>query len=226
MKGLPRVTQGLMQKMAADAKKGTYRVTISNILIDVFPYVFPPRSAFSESSKTLYEAIGAVEGKLVLDMGTGTGIQAIVAAKAGASHVDAADICPEAVACARHNAQLNGLEHKITVYESNLFSSIPAKQYDTIIANLPIMDYPEKNIKMHSLFDPGLRHHEQLFQESSAHLADQGAIMLTHADLDGKDAFERLESLGFKYGYRFSIQKQISALGHQWRTYEFRRGKL
>lgn len=59
----------------------------------------------------------------VLDMGTGSGIQAIVAA-ATAARVVAIDINPEAVRLARENARTNGVADKVTVLEGDLFAPV------------------------------------------------------------------------------------------------------
>jgi len=52
------------------------------------------------------------EGERVLDMGTGSGVNAILAATKGAQ-VLAVDINPRAVEAARANAQGNGVAHKV-----------------------------------------------------------------------------------------------------------------
>jgi predicted nicotinamide N-methyase len=51
-----------------------------------------------------------VRGRRVLDLGTGSGLVAIVAAKSGAASVVAADIDDNAIAAARLNATVNGVE--------------------------------------------------------------------------------------------------------------------
>lgn len=55
------------------------------------------------------ERIG-LAGKVVLDVGTGTGILAIAAAKMGAAKVYAVDVSQEALELARENMRLNGVE--------------------------------------------------------------------------------------------------------------------
>lgn len=50
-----------------------------------------------------------VAGRRVLDLGTGSGLVAIAAARAGARKVTAADVDPYAIAAARLNAQANGV---------------------------------------------------------------------------------------------------------------------
>ncbi|MCS7260968.1 MAG: 50S ribosomal protein L11 methyltransferase [Anaerolineae bacterium] len=59
-------------------------------------------------------------GDIVLDLGSGSGILAIAAARLGAAQVLALDIDPEAVRVARDNVRCNGLESIITVQHGTL----------------------------------------------------------------------------------------------------------
>lgn len=59
-------------------------------------------------------------GDTVLDLGSGSGILAIAAARLGAAHVFALDIDPEAVRVARENVQRNGLDSTIIVHHGTL----------------------------------------------------------------------------------------------------------
>ena len=71
---------------------------------------------------------------VVLDMGTGSGIGAVFAAKIS-NQVTAADINPEAVRCVQINALLNKVE--ICAYQSDLFAALPPQKYDVILFNPP-----------------------------------------------------------------------------------------
>ena len=73
----------------------------------------------------------------VLDVGTGTGILALAAARLG-SGVLAIDVDPEAVAAALENVRLNGLEARILV-EDTLLQAI-RQQFALILANLTTLD--------------------------------------------------------------------------------------
>src|SRR5208283_1062878 len=73
-----------------------------------------------------------------LDIGTGSGILAIAAAKLGYSPVHAFDFDPEAVRIARTNARANGV-HKILRISRGDVAKLPirpGRQYDLICANL------------------------------------------------------------------------------------------
>lgn len=72
----------------------------------------------------------------VLDMGTGTGIGALAAAR-WARQVVAVDIDETAVRCAQINVLLNRLEDKITICQGDLFAPVPGQQFDRILFNPP-----------------------------------------------------------------------------------------
>lgn len=74
-----------------------------------------------------------VKDKDVIDIGCGTGILAILAAKRGASSVDAADIDEWAVSNTAENARINSVD--ITVWQGDI-ASINGKSYDIVLANI------------------------------------------------------------------------------------------
>jgi HemK-related putative methylase len=74
----------------------------------------------------------------VLDMGTGSGVCAVIAARR-ARRVVAVDINPEAVRCAAINSLLNHFEHKIDVRHGDLFEPVLAERFDMIVFNPPFL---------------------------------------------------------------------------------------
>jgi release factor glutamine methyltransferase len=74
----------------------------------------------------------------VLDMGTGTGICAVFAAK-HARLVVAVDINAEAVRCAGINILMNHQESKIEVRHGDLFEPVLAERFDLILFNPPFL---------------------------------------------------------------------------------------
>jgi methylase of polypeptide subunit release factors len=89
----------------------------------VLPEVFNPTLFFS--SELLANVLADVvrPGYAVLDMGTGSGIQAITAACLGA-RVVAVDVLPAAVRCTRINALLNSVETQIDARQGTLFAPV------------------------------------------------------------------------------------------------------
>ena len=74
-------------------------------------------------------------GMTVFDVGTGSGVLAIVAAKLGAKRVEAVDFDPVAVRVARENVRQNGAEDVVRTERSDLLKSVAGKA-DLIIANI------------------------------------------------------------------------------------------
>jgi release factor glutamine methyltransferase len=74
-------------------------------------------------------------GARVLDLGTGSGIGAISAARK-AQHVLATDINPQAVRCARLNALLNGVEQRVEARQADLFDGL-TERFDLVLFNPP-----------------------------------------------------------------------------------------
>jgi ribosomal protein L11 methyltransferase len=70
----------------------------------------------------------------VLDLGTGSGILAIAAAKLGAGHVLAVDRDPVAVKTARGNLVTNGVQGVVSVMEGSLQDV--SKSYDLVVVNI------------------------------------------------------------------------------------------
>ena len=85
------------------------------------------------SIRLLEETIKGNE--ILADIGTGSGILSIAAAKLGASHIDAVDIDETALPVAANNIQLNGVESVIHLQTGNGLDACDGK-YDVIIANI------------------------------------------------------------------------------------------
>lgn len=73
-------------------------------------------------------------GMRVLDLGTGTGILALIAARLGAADVLAVDNDVNAVAVARRNARANDAAHQIRVVHGSLAEV--GEPYDLVVANI------------------------------------------------------------------------------------------
>jgi methylase of polypeptide subunit release factors len=74
----------------------------------------------------------------VLDLGTGSGVCALFAAR-HARRVVAVDINAAAIRCATINAQLNHLEHKIELRHGDLFAPVYNERFDLVLFNPPFI---------------------------------------------------------------------------------------
>ena len=79
---------------------------------------------------------GAAPPGRILDVGTGTGILAIAAVALGAPRVWCIDVDPDAVAAARHNAELNRCADRLDVALGGLEAIDAGATFDLVLANL------------------------------------------------------------------------------------------
>lgn len=99
------------------------------IKLELNEHIFPP----SKNGSFYAESVRVNSGETVIDIGTGSGVLAIYAAKLG-GRVSATDIDPHAVATAKRNAALN--DTQIEFHKGALFGGFNRK-FDVILANLP-----------------------------------------------------------------------------------------
>lgn len=83
--------------------------------------------------RILEELVG--DGETVFDIGTGSGILAVAAAKLGAKSVTAVDLDNVAVKSARSNVELNKVDHLVSVMHGNLLDNVDG-QADVVVANI------------------------------------------------------------------------------------------
>ncbi|HLS53033.1 MAG TPA: 50S ribosomal protein L11 methyltransferase [Tissierellaceae bacterium] len=90
-----------------------------------------------ETTNLCIEALEAYvkEGNLIYDIGCGSGILSIVAAKLGAGQVIGIDLDATCVKVSKENIRLNKLEDKIDIKEGNLLDVVEGKA-DLIVANI------------------------------------------------------------------------------------------
>jgi release factor glutamine methyltransferase len=180
---------------------------IEGVKITVNPDVFAPAS----DTRLLAKHIRVKPGDKVLDLTTGAGILAAIAAQQGAE-VTAVDINPVAVRNAKENFDELGLS--VTLLVSDLFSNIPAEKFDHIIANGPFFEG--------EVIDPleyaslGVSNFlNRLFKDLDRYLSNSGRLLTTFAEFGEIELFYRTLD---KYGFRYSkIDSRTSSDGD--RTY-------
>ncbi len=119
-----------------------------------------PGQAFGTGGhQTTRLCLGALEeyvrpGMVIADIGTGSGILAISAAKLGASVVHATDIDRLPREIARENVARNGLEGRVIIHEMDAFDSA-ARDCDLVVANIIALTIVELTPSISDRLKPG-----------------------------------------------------------------------
>jgi len=139
-------------------------------------------------------------GQAVIDLGTGSGILAIAAAKLGSGPIEAYDIDAEAVRVARENAAANGVAERIFVAQGSLAELLARRaQAPLVLANILA-----RTIVM--LLDQGL-----------AQLVAPGGLIILSGILEAQ-AFEvraALQTHGLKFMAQEHIEDWVAILAQQ-----------
>jgi ribosomal protein L11 methylase PrmA len=101
---------------------------------DGLPIVVDPRGAFGSglhpSTRLALTLLDAARGKTMLDVGAGSGILSVAAARLGFESVCAVELEPSGRAACARTARENGVMVKV-------LEAIPADQFDLVVANIP-----------------------------------------------------------------------------------------
>jgi len=147
-------------------------------------------------------------GRSVLEIGTGTGLIAILSAQNTADGVVATDINPAAVANARYNAAMlaEGMEieiRSVSPQSPGAFAVIKDKeQFDLILSNPPWEDGKVSQPADHAFYDPDFALMDSLLDGLPKHLKPGGRCLLAYGHVP---AIKRLQEQAEERGYEFKI---------------------
>jgi len=143
-------------------------------------------------------------GESVLEIGTGVGLAAVLAAREGC-RVLATDVVPAAVECARANALLNGVADRLDVRLGDCFKPARDQVFDLICTSPPQMPTPpgrERDDPSAAADNGGVDGWELLdrvIAGAPAHLRPGGRLVFTlFGFLGPKGACARLEAAGLE----------------------------
>lgn len=140
-------------------------------------------------------------GESVLDIGTGSGVQAIFAAEIS-NHIVATDISAKSVETAKLNVKSHGLENKIEVRLGDLFAPIKSgERFDVILFNI---DYPTNQ---YSQFWWEI--HERFFAQVLQHLKPNGRI---YYQIGLVDNIPKVKAMADKNGLRIMSMRMDERL--------------
>ena len=186
-------------------KKGLDVPGLPKKLTPHYGVYLPTRTDYVE----LMGKLGDVKGARCFDLGTGTGVLALLLLQKGAASVVGTDIEPRAVACARENAKFFKVTDRFTVEERELF---PAGRADLVVCNPPWVPEPPKNRVDRAVFDEGSQMLTAFLEGLPEHLerGGRGALIISNlAELLGLRTPEFLNETiarcGLKIARRFDM---------------------
>lgn len=169
-------------RIASDIKRLEEGVSVPALdaSLLVLPTVFAPVDQKVVGLFAGHAEIGP--GERALDVGTGTGVLAFIAARRGA-RVVAVDRNREAVLNARLNARRLGLEDRVEVRgPHDLFDGVKGERFDHVLFNAPWLRGAPRTAYESALYDDG-RVIARFFEGIPDHLEAEGRVWLLYADV-------------------------------------------
>jgi len=191
-------------------RRAAWRTRVAGFQFVVRPTVFHP--GYFISSARFVDFIDCLDlrGKRVLDVGTGSGILAMAAARSGASTVIATDINPNAALSVPENAQSNGVGAQVQPVCMDLLSGFATgPQFDVIFANLPKHNKQPRDLADRG-WHSGPKHRDiaPFFQQAYERLKLDGRLYVmfsSHSDLDVIESLISLAGFQWKIVQRYPI---------------------
>jgi len=193
---------GIAYRLAGTARYDRLRIErVLDLPVVVLPSVANPKvlrtGAFFASR---IDARLVAADSEVLDMGTGSGVCALFAAR-HARRVVAVDVNPGAVRCATVNALMNHLDTRIDIRHGDLFAPVSGERFDLVLFNPPFLVGAPENPR-----DAAWRSSDvpQRFAAGlAAHLKPSGAALVLLSSFG--DACPRYEAELRARGFRLDV---------------------
>lgn len=201
------------------ARRSTRRARAAGFHFVLRPTVFHPRFFLTSEYFASFIDRLDLEGKTVAEVGTGSGILSLAAARAGAERVVAIDINPNAALSAADNARLNGLDGRVLPLCSNLMSGIaPRPLFDVILSSPPSFTGEPRDVADRAWHaGPGYRDIAALFEQARERLKPGGVVYLL---LSSDSDLGRLGVLIAEAGFQARLVDERSILIESFVLYE------
>ena len=173
-----------------------------NIRLEIQPQVFHPGFFFSTRVLLRYISTLPLQGQRFLELGAGSGLISIQAAKKGAT-VTATDINPIAIECLHRNCDQNSVKPEIIL--SNLFVDIPEQSFDIIAINPPYYKKQPQTMADHAWYcGENGEYFEQLFAKLGRYIHKNSIVLMVLSEECDINMISVIAS-----GYNFYMQKKL-----------------
>ncbi|HKA41602.1 MAG TPA: 50S ribosomal protein L3 N(5)-glutamine methyltransferase [Burkholderiales bacterium] len=199
----PRRVEELVKRRIEERTPVAYLLNeawLSGVPFYVDRRVIIPRSHIAELLPAGLEPWLARPPARILDLCTGSGCLAVLAARAfPLALVDAGDLSTAALGVARRNVSRHRLEKRIRIVRSDLFSSLGEKRYDLIVTNPPyVTSAAMRRLPAEYRHEPGLALAAgkkgldvvaRILREATGHLSKKGLLVCEVGD--GRGSVEK-----------------------------------
>ena len=141
---------------------------------------------FGSASKTLAALTIRQSARSALDLGTGCGVQALLASR-HTERVVATDVHERALTYARINAALNEITN-VELREGDLFGPVTGERFDLIVSNPPFVVSPDSELVFRDSHLPGHEISRVVVAEAQEQLEDLGCATILCSWISPKDA--------------------------------------
>lgn len=208
----------ILKKLAKVYTRKEREFSYNNISVKVLPGVFHP--GLFISTKVLLNFVNTLkfEGNSFLELGAGTGIISILAAKKGAA-VFASDISGKAVQNIELNAAKNNVQ--INIFTSDLFKNIPYMQFDYIIINPPYYSRDPGEEEEYAWFcGSNFEYFKSLFNSLSNYIGKDSKVFMILSEVCD---IQKIKSIGLENEFAWKIKMKKQFLGEKNYIFEIKK---
>jgi release factor glutamine methyltransferase len=153
-------------------------------------------------------------GDKVLDLGTSTGIQSLIASQI-TDNITAVDFNKKALVNAKENFTKHGIEDKVQLIESDGFDSLQGERFDVIAINPPFRWFRPKDILDAASNDENYSFLHRFLSQAKDHLTADGKIFLVFANTADIGYLQYLFGI-----YKYRVRVLVEERPDEWRVYK------
>ena len=167
--------------------------------LEVFETVFWEPLDTESLRELLRETPSFVANKSVLEIGTGSGVLGLCCFRYGADKVVGTDLNPNAIACAKYNADRLGYPLDVRQVgtgekaDSSAYAILePEERFDVILSNPPWEKGQPQKWSDYALYDPNFKLLRSIISDARSHLNPGGKILLAYGCVEAIQCVHRL----------------------------------